>query len=707
MGQAGGFTLGLYLIADAWWMDAGNWIGFAKAAFGLGLVIFVHELGHFLVAKACGVKCEKFYIGFDPPIRVGPINLPRYLFKKKWGETEYGIGIIPLGGYVKMLGQDDNPANAAAEAERIRVVRESASEGGTSETDSEPVLDPRSYPAKSVPKRMAIISAGVIMNLIFAVVFATIAYRMGVSYIPCNIGGTMPGDPAWKSGIRQGDKIIQLGRDGEKQEHLRFDKDLRLKVFAVGEGNDLDLLVRREDGTEEWVTVQPNSRMKKQTGLPTIGVVSASSNIVAQDYVTEQGETLLKARDRVVGLATVGGTRVDLDSHYAAKQFLLQNADQMVEFTVERRDDTASSEITVSVPPSPIRELGIVAKMGPVAGIQSDSPAEVAGFQLDDVITSINQQPIGDPLRVEQTLRQLSGQTVIVRVQRKSSDQSTSSAIELAVIPRRITGSSPPLRENSPISLGTLGLACLVQNSLAAVRPGSPAANAGLESGDELVKVEFVPDDVAAENAVSAQTRPINFDDENHNWPLAHYLLQMVDASDQVRITYLRGKEQKTAEIRSVATDDWFQPHRGLVFAGAQEQLAATSVGEAFSLGMRETKESLLQVFVVLRRIKDAFRSLGGPLTIAVAATMEASEGVSRLLVFLTLLSANLAVLNFLPIPVLDGGHMMFLLWEFVTGKPINERIAFVLTLIGFGFILGLMLFVVGLDIYRFAGLAG
>ena len=112
-------------------------------------------------------------------------------------------------------------------------------------------------------------------------------------------------------------------------------------------------------------------------------------------------------------------------------------------------------------------------------------------------------------------------------------------------------------------------------------------------------------------------------------------------------------------------------------------------------------------MFVVLRRIKDAFRSLGGPLTIAVAATMEASEGVSRLLVFLTLLSANLAVLNFLPIPVLDGGHMMFLLWEFVTGKPINERIAFVLTLIGFGFILGLMLFVVGLDIYRFAGLAG
>ena len=86
------------------------------AALGLGFVIFVHELGHFLAAKACGVKCEKFYVGFDVPLRLGPLQLPRALFRKQIGETEYGIGIIPLGGYVKMLGQDDNPANAAKEA---------------------------------------------------------------------------------------------------------------------------------------------------------------------------------------------------------------------------------------------------------------------------------------------------------------------------------------------------------------------------------------------------------------------------------------------------------------------------------------------------------------------------------------------------------------------------------------------------------------
>ena len=85
-----------------------------KVAAGLGFVIFVHELGHFLAAKMCGVKCEKFYVGFDPPMKY----LPSALLKFQWGETEYGIGIIPLGGYVKMLGQDDIPTRAAEEAER-------------------------------------------------------------------------------------------------------------------------------------------------------------------------------------------------------------------------------------------------------------------------------------------------------------------------------------------------------------------------------------------------------------------------------------------------------------------------------------------------------------------------------------------------------------------------------------------------------------
>ena len=98
------------------------WWAIAQVCIGLGFVIFIHELGHFLVAKACGVKCEKFYVGFDFfDIKIGDMVLiPKSLLKFQWGETEYGVGIIPLGGYVKMLGQDDNPGNMEQEIQRSK-----------------------------------------------------------------------------------------------------------------------------------------------------------------------------------------------------------------------------------------------------------------------------------------------------------------------------------------------------------------------------------------------------------------------------------------------------------------------------------------------------------------------------------------------------------------------------------------------------------
>jgi regulator of sigma E protease len=176
-------------------------------ALGLGFVIFVHELGHFLAAKAFGVKCEKFYVGFDVPIKIGPIRLPSKLVHFQWGETEYGIGAIPLGGYVKMLGQDDDPRRAEAEAQRIRTENPNAPEGDPSRLQ----LDPRSFPAKSVGARMVIISAGVVMNLIFGVLMAAWAFSGGVPYEPSVIGEVNPGDPAWKNGLRAGDKVVQVG----------------------------------------------------------------------------------------------------------------------------------------------------------------------------------------------------------------------------------------------------------------------------------------------------------------------------------------------------------------------------------------------------------------------------------------------------------------------------------------------------------------
>ena len=201
-----------------------------KVAVGLGFVIFVHELGHFSVAKLCGVKCEKFYLGFD--------FFGLKFCKFRWGETEYGIGIFPLGGYVKMLGQEDNPAKLREEMERAKRKTGRREEGETRRRESaaprrglqqlpllklpvsrspslpsscSPLYDPRSFLAKSVPKRMAIISAGVIMNLIFAFLMAVVAFGIGVKETPCVVGEVFPGGPAWQADLRPGDRILEIG----------------------------------------------------------------------------------------------------------------------------------------------------------------------------------------------------------------------------------------------------------------------------------------------------------------------------------------------------------------------------------------------------------------------------------------------------------------------------------------------------------------
>ncbi|MCA9070955.1 MAG: RIP metalloprotease RseP, partial [Planctomycetaceae bacterium] len=148
-------------------------------AVGLGSVIFFHELGHFAVAKWCDVHVERFSIGF------GPI-----LWSFKRGETEYALSLIPFGGYVKMLGQDDMDA--------------------TQMSNEEIAQDPRSYSAKSVPQRMGIISAGVIMNIITGMLFFAIAFSIGVKTPPSIIGGTQPGSPAGQAGLDYGDRITQI-----------------------------------------------------------------------------------------------------------------------------------------------------------------------------------------------------------------------------------------------------------------------------------------------------------------------------------------------------------------------------------------------------------------------------------------------------------------------------------------------------------------
>ncbi len=175
------------------------------AVFVLSVLIFVHELGHFLAAKAVGIRVEKFSLGFPPK-----------LIGKKIGETEYSISLIPFGGYVKMAGEEETM------------------EGTTTEE-----VHPWEFRAKSVPKRSFVILSGPLMNLLLALaVIWTLAWSHGVGTISTTkIGGFPPQSPLKEAGLEIGDRIIEINgvemrewNDIYKRlEHLKG-KTLKIKI---------------------------------------------------------------------------------------------------------------------------------------------------------------------------------------------------------------------------------------------------------------------------------------------------------------------------------------------------------------------------------------------------------------------------------------------------------------------------------------------
>ena len=165
--------------------------------------------------------------------------------------------------------------------------------------------------------------------------------------------------------------------------------------------------------------------------------------------------------------------------------------------------------------------------------------------------------------------------------------------------------------------------------------------------------------------------------------------LQHAPAGTTLQLTVERGDEKLTKKLTPVAADGLFVADRGFLFKPIERIRRATSLSEQVQYGWDETTDALGMVFRFLKKIgtQVPVTALGGPITIAKAAGYSAYDGLPALLIFLTMLSANLAVLNFLPIPLLDGGHMAFLAYEGVRGRPASEKFVVALHTVGFVFI--------------------
>ena len=711
----------LQLIAapgDFSWFSLSSWWAIAQVVIGLGIVIFVHELGHFLVAKACGIKCEKFYVGFDAfDIKIGDfVLIPRRLIHWKWGETEYGVGILPLGGYVKMLGQEDNPNKMTEERQRA-MQGDDENESGEGE-EPQPKVDPRSYIAKSVPQRMAVISAGVIMNLIFAVIFGTIAFYNGVFYDPPLIGSTVPGSPANQADLG-GTEVVSVNGEDFTDRYFTF-RHLQEKIFFTEPGETVELGVKRKDQADvELIELTPTEDLIKDPllKLPAIGIggqtqAKVGANLAAVPFqAADSAQPPLEPDDVITA---VNGAKVD--NGYDMKGKVARHWAKQVVFTVERGNEDDTKTFDITVPANPMRTIGLEMKIEKVAMVQRNSPAavatsgEITGIEPGDQVVSINGQPVGDPFTIEQRMVELldSGKSEVAIKVNRTDEEGNDTELEFKV-PIRYPRSLPFYR-NGPVAIDSLGIAFRVSNEVAAVIPGGPAANSKIKVGDKLVNVEYMPTDDDKDqlkkyyDTTTFKSVELNDEESNFAWPIVHQTLQIFDGGTDIKLTVESGDEEQEITLQVQKSDKWCIPSRGIPLPTERRLYQAKSLSEAVLLGWNQTWEDASRVLKFLNRLvtgRISPTSLGGPATIAVVATSEASEGTSRLLMFLVLISANLAIVNFLPIPALDGGHMVFLAYEGITGKPPNEAWQFYLTIAGVAFLLTLMLFVLGLDFFR------
>jgi regulator of sigma E protease len=525
----------LYMIYKGW--DLEDFWTLGKVIFGLGLVIFLHELGHFAVAKWCNVKVMTFSLGFGPA-------LPGCSYR--WGETTYKISLLPVGGYVNMLGEGN-------------------------EGDEQDV-DPRSYKNKSVWQRMAIISAGVTMNVLLALVCFIFVYSVhGAERHPAIIDLIDAGSPLWQldnqgpdglRGVHRGQIIRQIG-DHHAQPpfpFVWFDNDLMPVVMFSSAGEVITLVYSFPTTPErEWTHTSIEPRMNKQTGdeKPVIGLgMSLQLTLISRDLqkqipravlhdspaasakllTTDAGDVkqVFWFDDEVVGCTDpehpdqvselpldptdVTGKRHD---YFEFQRRMMLLAGKPAVIRVRRavqgepgEDNAVYKNLDFEVGPAYRYTLGLRMVMGPVAAVRY--PAKDHGVQPNDTIDFVQVRDGDKTLRwvTTRTPREKLGANMEERdldpdrlpfeLDQWAARQPKDSKREVTFSLRR--PNAPPVREaetlveatvpwddswrfnsevpiypSSPLSLPCLGIAYRIKTTVKAVDPSGPAADVLVE----------------------------------------------------------------------------------------------------------------------------------------------------------------------------------------------------------------------------------
>ncbi len=270
----------------------------------IGIIIFVHELGHFLAAKLCGMRVEKFSIGFPPK-----------LISKKYGDTEYTLALIPLGGYVKISGMVDESLDTEFQKQEPQ---------------------PWEYRSKPIYQRMFVISAGVLMNAIVAVmIFWGINFTQGQHVEDTTtIGYVAPESPAYMAGLQPEDQILQINN-----REIKHWGEVQRVVNAEAIGQEITFVVERE-GVQQTLTLPARENIsspQEQFGMVQQHTRAVATQVMSGSPAEEVG---MEAGDRFV---TINGEPITNEQQVI--QIISAHAGQEITIEWERNGEVLMGSV--------------------------------------------------------------------------------------------------------------------------------------------------------------------------------------------------------------------------------------------------------------------------------------------------------------------------------------------------------------------------
>ncbi|HXU03391.1 MAG TPA: RIP metalloprotease RseP [Polyangia bacterium] len=536
----------------------------------LGVLILVHELGHFVFAKLFDVKVIRFSLGFGPRI-IG----------FTYGETEYRLSALPLGGYVRLLGED--PGEPIPPIER-----------------------PRALAAKPLWQRYTVVVAGPVFNLLLPLVIYFVHFAGQRTMLPPTIGTVVPDLPAANAGLLPGDRVESV--DGK---HMRYWEELEHTV-SVSAGKTLRFAIRRGSDAEE--------------------------RDVTPVEIERSGPLGRKERVGWIGF----GPRFQLP------------------------------------------EIGVV---------DPSSPAAQAGLKTFDFVTAINGVPVATWTEFQRAVERSGAAPLRLNYVRGGYSAVPFAHIEIeepgsaVVIPVPVFDAAGRRRYET----GILSAAQFVFS----VEPDSPADRIGLRRGDQVLALDGAP--LAHWDVLS---------DQLASHPDKDFRIAWVSSGGVRHEATFRQEVQKRLDVNQQEEKrPWFGAVNRPAWKTDVPVPITNKFGYAFGHAFKHTGDNIMTMIYGFREIirgNVPLTSLGSPIMIGIAASVAAEQGLDEYLWLMAVISVNLGLLNFLPVPILDGGLLVFFTLELLKRRPPSPRARQIATKIGLVIVVMLTILALQNDVRRF-----